>query len=209
MSAIETAALVLAGIVQTFGLRVGTEQPAYTVLERAGEVEIRRYESRLAAEAVVAGGAMDARNEGFRKVAGYIFGDNAGKASIAMTAPVVQSAAPQKIAMTAPVVQAEAPGGDWRIQFIMPSKYTADSLPTPNDADVKIVTLPPQTYAVARFTGSRSGAAVDRRQAQLSRQVQGTGWRVAGEPTAWFYDPPWTIPFLRRNEVAMPVERAG
>lgn len=206
VSPVEAVVLVLSSVVQTFGLRVGTEQPPYAVVEQAGPVEIRRYEPRLAAEAVVAGDPIRARNEGFRQVAGYIFGDNAGQASIAMTSPVAQTKGePQSIAMTSPVAQTASAEG-WRIQFFMPAKYTAANLPRPNDPRVRIVELPAEQYAVIRFTGSRDAKAVARHTEQLDAALASGRWSAKGEAVAWFYDPPWTVPFLRRNEVAVPVE---
>lgn len=205
----ELTVTILSSIGQLVGVRAGTEQPRYTVVEQVGTVEIRHYGPRIAAEARVTGSAMEARNEGFRKVAGYIFGGNTAKSSIAMTAPVAQSAGArsQTIAMTAPVVQT-ADGGAWRVQFIMPAKYTRQTLPTPSDPDVRLVDLPAQDYAVLRFSGSRSGAAVSKRTTELRQALAGKAWSAAGEPVAWFYDPPWTPSFLRRNEVATPVVRA-
>lgn len=188
-----------------------TEQPRYQVVEKVGAFEIRRYGPRLAAEVTVSGSAEGARNAGFRKLAAYIFGGNTTRSSIAMTAPVVQSARgpSESIAMTAPVVQSGDSAGGWRIQFIMPSRYTRETLPTPNDPDVRIIPLPAQDYAVLRFSGDRRGSAVDRHIAELTRTAAAQGWRVTGAAVAWFYDPPWTPPFLRRNEVAVPVSRAG
>lgn len=197
------ASLLGAGAVQA------TEQPRYDVVEKVGAFEVRRYGQRLAAEVTVTGSAEAARNAGFRKLAAYIFGGNTARASIAMTAPVVQSARGQSesIAMTAPVVQSGDSAAGWRVQFIMPSRYTRETLPTPNDRDVRIVALPAQDYAVLRFSGDRSGRAVDRRMEELKRIAAGRGWRASGATVSWFYDPPWTPSFLRRNEVAMPVSR--
>lgn len=197
------ASLMGAGAVQA------TEQPRYDVVEKVGTFEVRRYGPRLAAEVTVTGSAESARNAGFRRLAAYIFGGNTAKTSIAMTAPVVQSerSRSESIAMTAPVVQSGDSAAGWRIQFIMPSRYTRETLPTPNDRDVRIVALPAQDYAVLRFSGDRSGPAVDRRMAELKRNAAARGWRATGAAVAWFYDPPWTPPFLRRNEVAIPVAR--
>lgn len=207
----ETVGTILVGLGGLVGIRSGTEEPRFTVVERIGAVEIRHYGPRLAAETTVAGNAVAARNAGFRAVAGYIFGDNAGKTSIAMTAPVAQTAGkPQTIAMTAPVAQEATPGasGQWRIQFFMPARYTRESLPEPKDPNVRIVEVPAQDYAVLRFSGSRTGTAVATRTAELQAALASSRWRASGMPAAWFYDPPWTPPFLRRNEVAAPVEPA-
>jgi hypothetical protein len=210
-SLMETTAAILAGLGAVVGVRSGTEEPRFTLVERIGAVEIRHYGPRLAAETTMNGSAEAARSEGFRRIAGYIFGANHAKASIAMTAPVVQSRAggPQTIAMTAPVAQTAAGGGAWTVQFIMPARYTRQTLPIPNDPAVHIVELPAQDYAVLTFSGDRSEPEVERRTAELTHALSGKSWRIAGAPVAWFYDPPWTLPFLRRNEVAAPVTRAN
>ena len=199
-------ATLAAAVLQTFGVRGATEQPRYQVIERIGPLEIRQYAGRVAAEAVVAGDEDRARNEGFRRVAGYIFGGNASSSQIAMTAPVAQAAQGEQIAMTAPVSQTSADGG-WRIQFFMPAQYALDALPRPKDPRVRLVQLPPQTYAVLAFSGSRSPGAVTARQTQLAGALAPTPWKPAGKAQGWFYDPPWTLPFLRLNEVAVAVER--
>lgn len=209
MKLAEMALAILGGIGNTVGIRAGTEEPRFTVVERVGEIDIRRYGPRLAAEAEVGGPEEAARNEGFRKIAGYIFGGNTGQTSIAMTAPVAQSAggsdSGHSIAMTAPVAQMQGAGGNWRIQFYMPAKYRRETLPAPKDPSVRIVDVPAQDYAVLRFSGSRSPAAVAAKSQALKARLAGARWRIVGEPVAWFYDPPWTAPFLRRNEVAAPV----
>jgi hypothetical protein len=194
-----------------FGDRSGTAEPAFIVLARHEPIEIRQYGPRLAAETTVEADEEAARNEGFRRLAGYIFGANTGSAKIAMTAPVAQ--APQQgttIAMTAPVAQAAAPStaagqGGWVVRFFMPAEWTMATLPTPNDPAVRLVEIPGETMAVLRFTGSRAPAAVTRENAALLRALDSGPWQPTGEPVAWFYDPPWTLPWLRRNEVAVPV----
>ena len=227
MSLGEILITLLAGVGQLVGIRAGTEQPPYEVVGRVGDAEIRRYAPQIAAETVVEGPVETARNEGFRRVAGYIFGDNTAKASVAMTAPVVQgreaAGGSQSIAMTAPVVQARAgrseaiamtspvvqqPAGaeSWSIQFIMPSKYTLATLPQPNDPRVRLVEIPARTFAVVRFSGLGREDAVARHEKALDAALAGSSWRAVGEPVTWYYDPPWTVPFLRRNEVARPVE---
>jgi hypothetical protein len=210
MSLGEILITLLAGIGQLVGIRAGTEQPPYEVVGRVGDAEIRRYAPQIAAEAVVEGPVETARNEGFRRVAGYIFGDNTAKASVAMTAPVVQGREPsggsQSIAMTAPVVQQPAGAESWSIQFIMPSKYTLATLPQPNDPRVRLVEIPARTFAVVRFSGLGREDAVARHEKALDAALAGSSWRAVGEPVTWYYDPPWTVPFLRRNEVARPVE---
>jgi hypothetical protein len=186
--------------------RAATEQPTYTVLERSGGVELRQYSPRLVAETTVKGDEVSARNEGFRVIAGYIFGANQGRAAIAMTSPVAQSPArAETIAMTAPVAQSAGQGGEWKVQFFMPAKYTLATLPKPNSALVRITELPAQRFAVLRFSGLAGRGTVASKTEDLKAKVAALGWTVAGAPVTWFYDPPWTLPPMRRNEVALPI----
>ena len=189
------------------GIRSGTEEPHYDVVERVGEAELRAYAPRLAAETVVAGPAEAARGEGFRRLAGYIFGGNAGGSRIAMTAPVAQADAGggQRIEMTAPVAQAPAGAAGWSIRFFLPADI-ADP-PAPRDARVRIVTVPGETMAVLRFSGVASEGAVADQRGRLLGLLGPSAWAPAGAPVTWFYDPPWTLPPFRRNEVAVPVVR--
>ncbi len=145
-------ASVLLGACSVVGIRSGTEEPAFSVVASFGEVEIRRYEPRIAAETEVTGEEEAARSEGFRRLAGYIFGANSRRDRIAMTAPVAQAPAGERIAMTAPVAQS---GGDgtWRIRFFMPASYTMETLPVPNEATVSLVAVSEETVAVLRFSG--------------------------------------------------------
>ena len=190
-----------------FGVRSGTEEPHYVVVQTKGPMEIRQYDTRLAAETEVTGSEYSARSEGFQRLARYIFGANADRGSIAMTAPVSQEGGSHTIAMTAPVAQEQSAPGVWRIRFFMPAKYTEATLPHPNDPAVRIVTVPAQTYGVYRYTGSTSASATAGADRQLLQRVASTGYVPSGQPVAWFYDPPWTLPFLRRNEAAVVVTK--
>ena len=186
------------------GIRNGTEEPAYTVEREIDGVEIRRYGPRIAAETSVATDEEAARNEGFRRLARYIFGGNSGSDKIAMTAPVAQQQS-EKIAMTAPVATQRGSADDWVIRFFMPSKYTLESLPTPNDDVVRLVPVPPETVAVLRYSGLIGADAVESHTRELLDILRENGIEPVGDPMSWFYDPPWTLPFLRRNEVAVGV----
>jgi len=198
------ASLLLLSACSVVGVRSGTEEPAFDRMAMQGEVEIRRYAPRLAAETQVAADEMASRSEGFSRLAGYIFGGNQGAARIAMTAPVAQT--PTRIAMTAPVAQAARADGHV-IRFFLPAALRDP--PAPNDTRVTIVTVPAETVAVLRFTGSTAPQAVAAARARLLAALATGPWQPAGEPVAWFYDPPWTIPTLRRNEVAVPVTPRG
>lgn len=203
------AAALLTSACSTVGIRSGTEEPAFTEVGRVGTVEIRTYGERIAAQTVVTGSSEAARNRGFQRLAGYIFGGNNARTSIAMTAPVAQAdeGRSQSIAMTAPVAQGAVGQDRWTIQFFMPSEYTMASLPVPRDPAVVLAVVPAETYAVLRFSGLGSARAVAEKEAELDAALNGSGWTSAGEPVVWFYDPPWTLPPLRRNEVAVRVTR--
>jgi hypothetical protein len=189
-----------------FGVRTGTEEPPHSVEKLGDGVEIRTYETRIAAETTVTDTEEGARSAGFRRLAGYIFGGNHANTKIAMTAPVAQQKpAAIQIAMTAPVAQSAGSGDDWVIRFYMPSKWSMSDLPSPDDDRVRLVDVPPQTVAVLRFSGNRDGRAVTGKTEELRNILRTHGFDETGKVTAWFYDPPWTLPFLRRSEVAIPV----
>jgi len=200
------AGQIVESVLAVVGIRVGAEEPSYSSERLTEEVEIRRYHPRIAAETTVEGDERRALQEGFRRLAGYIFGGNHSSSRIAMTAPVTQTPAKgQKIAMTAPVSRAADHGHGWVIRFFMPSKWTMATLPEPDDDRVRLVDVPAETMAVLRFSGIAGQGAITARSAQLSELLLSKGIQTVGEPVAWFYDPPWTLPFRRRNEVAVPI----
>lgn len=205
---VAVGAAVMTTACSTVGVRSGTEEPAYQSVATVGAIDIRLYGERIAAQTEVTGNSDAARNQGFRRLAGYIFGGNAQRASIAMTAPVSQAGTggSQTIAMTAPVAQTPSGVDRWTVQFFMPAAYAMAELPVPNDPTVELVVVPAETYAVVRFSGVGSVRAVETHKAQLLAGLAGSGWTVRGEPVVWFYDPPWTLPPMRRNEVAIRVE---
>jgi hypothetical protein len=193
-----------------FGIRSGYEQPRCDVLDRVGDdVEIRRYGARLVAETTVeAADEETARTAAFRILAAYIFGENRAEEKVAMTTPVVVEPAGQTLAMTAPVETSTAGPGRWSMRFFLPSDLTVETAPTPTDARVRVTQVPGETLAVLRFSGGTRAAAVADRQAELLRRLAVSPWRAHGTPVTFFYDPPWTLPFLRRNEAAVAVRRA-
>jgi hypothetical protein len=204
---ISLASFALLAGCSVVGIRSGTEEPPYRIVETIGALQIREYGPRLAAETTVSGNEIATRSAGFTRLANYIFGKNTARASIAMTAPVAQEGGSESIAMTAPVTQSQSADGQWQIRFYMPAKYTEQTLPRPNDPAVRIVAVPAQTYGVYRYTGSIDAASTAEARRELLRLLQGSGWDPVGQPVNWFYDPPWTLPFLRRNEAAVPVTR--
>lgn len=207
---------VLQGMAGVVGIRTA-EEPRFERVERiADDVEIRRYAPRLAADVTLPGDETEVRSEGFRRLARYIFGANTTHDEIAMTAPVTQSTGvpatgvpadgkrSETIEMTAPVAQEKSAEG-WTIRFYMPAEYSRATLPKPDDPSITITEVPAETMAVKTFSGSIAAEAVHHEAKMLLRILKGTAWHPVGAPVAQFYDPPWTLPFLRRNEVAVRV----
>ena len=188
------------------------EEPNYTVLSQVEDFELRRYDEQLVAQTWVSGDQDAASREGFKVLADYIFGNNtapSGESSkISMTAPVTMQSdnlngqASQKIAMTAPVSMQQN-DGKWRVQFTMPSQYTMQTLPKPNNPDVKIVQVPAQTYGVIKFSGLAGSKKVAKKTEMLKSWMQTQKLVITGTPELARYNPPWTLPFKRRNEVMM------
>lgn len=201
--------LALQSISGFVGIRL-YEEPAYQIVEAlpAG-VEIRRYGERVAAEVAVPGDADDrASGVAFQALFDYIAGANrtsggAGE-KIAMTVPV-EVRGGEKLAMTVPV-QAAGEDGMLRMQFFLPQRYTVETAPKPADGRVRIVAVPAQSIAALRFSGLTGGTAPAERKDQLMSALARSNWRPAAAPTLLSYDAPFTLPFVKRNEVAVVVE---
>ena len=187
------------------GPAMAIEQPKYAVTLKDGDYEVRRYEPYIVAEVEVTGDQGQAVQQGFRKLAGYIFGGNAGSQKIAMTAPVAQRPAGEKIAMTSPVTQTPTGKGSWTVQFMMPSSYTLQSLPKPNDPDIRFRAEPGREMAVLHFSGVARDPDYRARSEDLRKWAASKGLSVKGEAVLAQYDPPWTLWFMRRNEVLLEI----
>lgn len=189
------------------GNALATEEAPYVVSLQAGAFEVRDYPGLIAAEVSVAGDRDAAVNAGFRLLAGYIFGGNTRRQSIAMTAPVIQTVPPSEaIAMTAPVIQIGEPGS-WVVRFVMPSGYTLETLPIPNDPQVELKELPAARFAVVRFSGLANEPDIEKKTAELIDFIATEQLQIAGPASLARFNPPWTLWFLRRNEVMIPVLR--
>ncbi|MHB2170084.1 SOUL family heme-binding protein [Alsobacter sp. R-9] len=195
------AAIALLGSVM--GVKAETEQARYRVVREPGMFELRAYEPTVVAEVSAAGDRNEAVNVGFRLLAAYIFGANLPGTSIAMTAPVTQEAG-QRIAMTAPVTQ-EGGKGTWTIRFIMPAGSRLATLPKPKDARIRLAEVPGRRIAAVRFSGFATDASLADHERQLRAWTAARKLAPSGPAVFAYYDPPWTLPFLRRNEVLIPV----
>ncbi|MDO8963631.1 MAG: heme-binding protein [Coriobacteriia bacterium] len=187
---------------------MSAETAAYEVLRHDGHFELRRYAGYLTANVhVAAGDYARAMNEGFNPLADYIFGNNHGAGRISMTAPVTAGrVCCQRIPMTSPVTAQQAED-EYVVSFTMPSGYSMDDLPRPNNEEVSIESVDAHLAAVVRFGGNSSGGKVDQEEAQLEAWIGEQGLRAVSGPIVAQYDPPWKPGFARRNEVMIVVEQ--
>lgn len=181
-------------------LRHRYDEPPYERLADEGDFEVRRYAPRVVAQTVVEGAEGDVTNEGFRRLFGYISGDNTGERGISMRTPVERGPVGTRIDMTTPVERRREREG-WVITFTMPREHSLQTLPTPNDPRITLRELPGQTVAVLRFAGRADVRARQARTDELVRLTRERGYQPVGEPTLAQYDPPWVLGPLRRNEI--------
>ena len=181
------------------------EKPDYKVIQTERNIEIRQYEPMIIAEVEVDGKREDAIREGFRLIADYIFGNNTVQRDIAMTAPVQQQES-QKIAMTAPVQQ-QSTGRSWQISFVMPSKYSMETLPEPKNDRVRLKEIMTKKFVVIKFSGINSNENVTEHENQLMNYIEANQIKIIDSPKYAFYNAPWTLPFMRRNEVMIEINQ--
>jgi len=181
------------------------EQAKYMVLEFHNNFEIRDYEPMIVAEVDVTGKREDAIKQGFRIIADYIFGDNTPTEKVAMAAPVTQTKS-DKIAMTAPVIQ-QGDGTSWKIRFVMPAAYQIDTLPKPNNDAVKLKEFQGRRFSVIRFSGLASNENLQEHEKELRAFIKERNLKPLSLAIYAFYNPPWTLPFLRRNEIMIEVAK--
>lgn len=197
---------------------MAVEEPNYTVLVADGEFELREYAPKIIATTQVTGDYDTASRQGFKILADYIFGNNTAAATaadtttetaqsnkISMTAPVLMTPTSDKIEMTAPVSMSQAEGS-WQVSFIMPSQYTMQTIPKPNNSAVQLQELASQKYAVIRFSGLAGEHKVAKKTQSLKQWMASQHLTPVGEPQIARYNPPWTLPFMRRNEVMIAYE---
>jgi len=210
-SIVIVAAFVSSGC-SVFGIRT-SEELQFKVVEQSEDIEIREYEPYISAEATMSGDYDEVQTKLFKTLAGYIFGNNASEKKIAMTAPVIMDSREakdgEKIDMTAPVKVSTSKANSWKMAFSMPSQYTIETLPKPLSQDVELVEVPIKIYAVIRYSGFFDDE--ENRQENLKALLkwleEQTDYQPVGEPQYAGYDPPFTIPFLRRNEVLIEVKK--
>jgi len=183
---------------------MATEEAPYTVVKASGIFEVRDYEPHILAETLVDGTLEDAGNKAFRRLFNYISGANHSRSSIAMTAPVSQESKGEKIAMTAPVGQQRS-SGKWAVSFMMPASYTLATLPVPDESSITLRQVPAHRVAAVRYSGTWSESNYLDYKERLENWIRENGFEASGEPVWARYNPPFTLWFLRRNEILIPV----
>jgi hypothetical protein len=188
------------------------EEPPYTTSNitenNHGVFELRHYAPLIIAETLISGSMDDASSKGFKKIAAYIFGNNTlaeGESTkIAMTAPVTMEPGSTKIKMTAPATL-EKQDGKWLMYFVMPSEYSLATLPRPNNPEVVLKEIPAKQYAVLRFSGLTGERKVAKKTNALLAWLKTSNITPKGTPALARYNHPFTLPFLRRNEILVKI----
>jgi len=199
--------LILSAMLVGGGNAMAIEETNYSVVEKEDNFEIRDYAPHTLAETVVAGSLEDAGNKAFNRLFEYISGNNQSRAKVAMTAPVSQEPAGEKIDMTAPVGQ-QAAGERWVVSFMMPASYTLETLPKPLDPAVTLRAVPARRMAAIRYSGFWSEEGYLRNKAALESWIEKKGYKVIAEPVWARYNAPFSLWFLRRNEVLISIAPA-
>jgi hypothetical protein len=191
-----------------FGIR-SAEEAAYSVLQQQGDYELREYESLVVASTLVDSNFDEAGKQAFRRLFNYISGDNESARKIDMTAPVLATenrpADKEKIAMTAPVIREKVEQG-WRFSFVLPASYTLATAPLPIDERVNLEQIPSRKVAAVQYSGRWNQARFDENTALLLQWIAEQQLESDSPPRVAGYDPPWTLPFLRRNEVLVDIK---
>lgn len=180
------------------------EQPKYKVLRTKGNIEVREYDSMIIAEVEVSGERKEAIKQGFKILADFIFGNNVSNKRMEMTAPVTNQSS-EKMAMTAPVMQ-EKYMEKWKVRFVMPAKYSLETIPKPHAKEIALITVPAKRFAVIRFSGLADDASIKQHTQEIEAYIFTGKIKTVGKPVLAFYNPPWTLPFLRRNEVMIEID---
>lgn len=195
--------IILAAL--TGNIMSNVEQPDYKLVSSKGNIELRDYAPMILAEVEVTDERKQAIREGFKILADYIFGNNSPNIKMEMTAPVKNELS-EKMAMTAPVIQ-EKQMDKWKVRFVMPKKYSFERLPKPNSKDIILIPLPARRFAVIRFSGLANDEDIKQNTDKLEAYILAENLKSRGGTILAFYNPPWTLPFLRRNEVMIEIDQ--
>ena len=197
---------ILLMMIFAFGVMevMAVEEAKYSVLKKNERFEIRDYAPHVLAEVIVEGDIEQAGNKAFNRLFRYISGDNRSRYKIEMTAPVSQEPRGEKIKMTAPVSLQPAQGR-WAVSFMMPASYSLETLPEPEDPGIILRQVPARRMAAVRYSGFWSKRNYLRYKNKLEEWIKNEGLTILGDPIWARYNPPFTLWFLRRNEILIPV----
>jgi hypothetical protein len=200
-----TAALLIGGAAMTSpGVSMAYEEPRFAVIESTDAYEIRAYEPHLVAEVAVEGEYEAVGNSAFRILAAYIFGDNADSLTMAMTVPVSITPIDDRAQLSVVTLDDSQVGRSrYTYRFVIERQYTAATLPPPKDQRITIREIEARTMAVRRYSGRATEVNHRHNLAVLRAAVDRDGLRVRGDPEFAVYNGPFTLPFLRRNEVLL------
>ncbi len=186
------------------GIR-SSEEPKYQVLNDYGTIQIRQYPTLVVAQTEINADYKTSSSQGFQRLAGYIFGNNKAQQKLAMTAPVIQEQQAESIAMTAPVIQQKT-ADIWLMRFVLPKEYTLLTAPIPLDPTVIIAEIPSKKVAVLNYSGSLSEQSIKEKSEALDAWLRSHDYTIISALQSAAYDPPWTLPFLRRNEIHIEIK---
>ena len=185
-----------------FGVR-SLEEPRYEVLAKEGSFEVRHYNDFIVAKTSMDGDFDEANSTGFRRLFRYISGDNSSKKKIPMTAPVIEESSSKKIPMTAPVFIAKETRS---MSFVLPNGFTLENTPLPDNNQIIIEKQASKRVAVLEFSGTLSEENIEAKTEKLSGWIERNSYKSISPSSAAGYDPPWTIPLFRRNEIHIEIE---
>ena len=195
---------ILIGALATGPIMSNVESPSYKVIQSKGKIEIREFSPMIIAEVEVFGKRKNAISNGFKLLADYIFGNNIPRDNIDTTA-TIQRPMGKKIAMTAPVQQQLA-SNSWLVSFVMPSEYSLETLPKPKNTKIKLKKIPTKRFITIQFSGGSSDENLAKHEKLLLEFVKTDNISVIGASKYAFYNPPWTLPLMRRNEVMFEIQ---
>jgi len=187
---------------------MATEEPDFKLISEEGEFQIREYDPKIIAQVEVEGDFDEASSKGFKLLADYIFGNNlldGESQKISMTTPVEVSPLADNLSMTSPIMDDQV-NKTWSINFVMPKEYTLDTLPMPNNSEVKIIKVPSEKYAVILFSGLVRESSYAEKSELLSNYIKANNFMPQGTIKIARYNPPWTLPFFRRNELMVKID---
>lgn len=187
---------------------MATEEPEFTLISQENAIEVREYQPKIIASVEVEGDFDDASSKGFKLLADYIFGNNLlnGEAQkISMTAPVEMTPLAEDIVMTSAIMKSEV-NHKWQVNFVMPKEYSLDTLPRPNNEQVKIIEIPKEKYAVIVFSGLVRDSSYSEKAQLLNDFILTKNFTQLEAIKIARYNPPWTLPFFRRNELMVKIK---